>query len=213
VSGVSLALGVAIGFFGAIPPGPTGVAVLAHASEGRARSALAVGLGAATVDATLCTVIALGAGPVLARATEAPMVRVFLALAYAVLGGMILLEALLRKRRRTVPSTMAAPRTRAFASGLVRGLTNPTLVINWTAVIAALSAAGVLARGPLAGALFAVGVGLGVSAWFGTLAYLAARARGDRLTPWLRAVTFATGSMLVVVGCLNAAKALILVRG
>jgi threonine/homoserine/homoserine lactone efflux protein len=208
VSGALLA-GIAIGFLGAIPPGPSSMAVAAHAADGRSRRAVAVGLGAASVDATLCAAIALGAGPWLARLTEPPAVRVFLAVAYAVLGALLVVEAILRPKRARAPRASVAQRIDGFASGVLRGVTNPTLVANWTMVIAALSSTRVLPPGPSAGALFAAGVGLGVAAWFAILARVVGSAPQDRLAPWLRGAGILTGALLVAGGGLGCFRALV----
>jgi threonine/homoserine/homoserine lactone efflux protein len=203
---LSAAAGCAIGFVGAIPPGPAGMAIATHAAAGRQRRAISVALGAATVDVSLCAAIALGAGPILARVTDVPVVRVFLALAYAALGVFLLAETLLR---RSAPKA-AAPATAApgYLAGVLRGVTNPSLVANWTLVVTALTAAGALAPGPVSAFAFALGVGVGVVGWFVTLARVVARAPRARSAPWLRAAAGVTGVLLVVGGGVGTVRAL-----
>jgi threonine/homoserine/homoserine lactone efflux protein len=194
-----IVLGFAAGFLGAIPPGPVGMAVANHAAEGRTRQGVLTGLGAALVDTVLSGAIALGAGPLLARLTEPPIVRVFLAFAYAALGVMLVAEALLGKKK---PRPAAIP---GFAAGALRGITNPTLAANWTMLVAGLTAAGLYVPSPIGGASFAIGVGLGVSSYFTVLARAVGAAPSGRLAPWLRAIGGVTGAALVV----GAARALV----
>jgi threonine/homoserine/homoserine lactone efflux protein len=203
-------LGFVAGFLGAIPPGPVGVVVASHAADGRARQGMLVGLGAALVDTVLSGAIVLGAGPLLARITAPPLVRAFLAAAYAALGLMLLAEALIGKKKPK-PSADAphALGLRAFAGGVLRGVTNPTLAANWTMLVAGLTAAGLYAPSPLGGASFAIGVGAGVASYFTLLARAIGAAPRGHLAPWLRAIGGMTGLALVVLGSLGAARALV----
>jgi threonine/homoserine/homoserine lactone efflux protein len=204
---LAAAAGCAIGFVGAIPPGPAGMAIATHAAEGRGRRAIAVALGAATVDVALCAAIALGAGPFLARLTEAPIVRLFLAVAYATLGVFLLAETLLRRAPKAV--ARVAPAGGGYFAGVLRGVTNPSLVANWTVVVTALTAAGALRPGPASGVAFALGVGAGVVGWFAALGHVVARAPSARRAPWLRAAAGVTGVLLIVGGGVGTVRALL----
>jgi threonine/homoserine/homoserine lactone efflux protein len=207
VSAPPLLLGFVAGFLGAIPPGPVGLAVAGHAAEGRARRAVLVGLGAALVDTCLSGAIALGAGPLLARATEPPLVRAFLAAAYAGLGIMLVGESLLRtQRKRRAPARGAST---SFAGGVLRGIANPTLAANWAMLVAGLTASGLYAPSPAGGASFAIGVGTGVASYFTVLARAVGAAPNGRVAPWLRAIGGVTGAALVVAGGVGAARALV----
>jgi threonine/homoserine/homoserine lactone efflux protein len=211
MSALALVVGAAAGFAGAIPPGPVGLAVASHASEGRAARALRVGIGAALVDATLCAAIGLGAGPTLVRLTAPAPVRVFVAIAYAALGVFLLAETLLRPGRVARPSAApTAARGDGFARGALRGVTNPSLIANWTLVVTALGAADVLPPGPIAAFAFALGVGVGVGGWFAVLTRLVAgaRARGERIAPWLRGAGALTGALLLAGGGVGVVRAL-----
>ena len=201
-----LLLGFAAGFLGAIPPGPVGVVVASHAAEGRTRQGVLTGLGAALVDTLLSGAIALGAGPMLARLTEPTIVRVFLAAAYAGLGVMLVAEALVGSKKKERPRQSGAF---GFAGGVVRGITNPTLAANWTMLVAGLTASGIYVPSPLGGASFAIGVGLGVSSYFGILARAVGAAPSGRIAPWLRAIGGVTGAALVCAGGFGAARALV----
>lgn len=202
----ALAVGAATGFLGAIPPGPAGIAVAGHAACGQSRRAVAIGLGSALVDFVLCAAVSLGAGSAIARLTEPPWVRASLAGVYALLGAWMLARALLR---RSAPAGAPARRSRdGFAGGVLRGLANPSLLANWTLVIAGLGAAGLLPKGAIAGLAFALGVGIGVGGWFSALARIVARARGGRLAGWLRAAGAAVGLVLMVGGGAAAVRAL-----
>lgn len=193
----ALAVGAAAGFLGAIPPGPAGLAVAGHAASGHSRRAVAVGLGSALVDLVLCAVIALGAGPALARLTEPPWIRASLAAVYALVGAVLLAKAL---RRRRAPAPPAASSRDGFAGGVLRALANPSLLANWSLVVAGLGAAGLLPKGLLAGLAFALGVGLGSGSWFSALTRIVSRVRAAKLAVWLQAAGAAVGLMLLLGG-------------
>jgi threonine/homoserine/homoserine lactone efflux protein len=203
---LAAAAGCAIGFAGAIPPGPAGMAIATHAAEGRGRRAIAVALGAATVDVALCAAIALGAGPFLARLTEAPIVRLFLAMAYATLGVFLLAETLLRRGKRKLA---VAPAGGGYVAGVFRGVTNPSLVANWTLVVTALTAAGALRPGAVGAIAFALGVGAGVVGWFAALTGVVSRAPRTQSAPWLRLAAGLTGALLVVAGGVGTVRAIL----
>ncbi len=203
----ALAVGAATGFLGAIPPGPASLAVAGHAASGQSRRAVAVGLGSALVDLMLCAAIAMGAGPVLARLTDAPWVRASLAGLYALMGAVLLAQAL---RRRSTPALQPAARSRdGFAGGMLRAIANPSLAANWSLVVAGLGAAGLLPKGALAGLAFAVGVGLGSGSWFSALARIVTRAQGARLAAWMRAAGAAVGLLLLLGGGAATVRALL----
>ncbi len=86
--------------------------------------------------------------------------RVFLAAAYVFLGAMLLGEALLRRR----DTKRDEPAHGGYFAGVVRAITNPSLIANWTLAITGLTATGALPRGAGAAAAFAIGVGAGVIA-------------------------------------------------
>jgi threonine/homoserine/homoserine lactone efflux protein len=198
------ALGCVAGFLGALPPGPVGMALVQHAREGRASSAVRIALGAASVDTAVCTLLALGAGPILQRLTAHAAARMTLSAVCLVTGVMLMMTEL---RRRSVPRFDGSP-IASYASGVLRALANPALAANWTLLMAALLAHGLLLPGRTFGLAFAVGAGVGVICWFGLLVRLVGGARGRAIEPWLRAGTAVGGATLVVSGLIGAVHAL-----
>lgn len=83
---------------------------------------------------------------------------------------------------------------------MLRALANPSLLANWSLVVAGLGAAGLLPKGLLAGLAFALGVGLGSGSWFSALTRIVSRVRAAKLAVWLQAAGAAVGLMLLLGG-------------
>ena len=218
----SLGIGLITGFIGAIPPGPVGIAVMQRAAEGDRRAALRIGLGGAALDTLICACIAFGAGPFLATLASNSTVRIALSAICAAVGVFIIVEALVRPhrhRRRLLASASAKasgaaalkpkPAPTQFLDGVLRAAANPSSFLSWLLVVAALTGSGILKSGPLDGASFALGIGLGVFGWFALVAHIVDRARGPSLTPWVRVISMLAGAALVISGSLAAFRAIV----
>jgi threonine/homoserine/homoserine lactone efflux protein len=205
----SMMVGSAVGFFGAVPPGPVGLTVVQHATRGNRGVAIRVGLGGATVDCAICMALALGASHVLSTLTAHAAVRAVMSAFYVALGIVVLVRELRGARSDPDPRVSRAlggASGRCYARGVLSGALNPTLVANWSLAMATLLATGVLAPGAGAGAAFAVGVGGGVFSWFALLARIVGRARSPSHGAWVRVGTLVAALALVVTGCLGAAR-------
>ena len=205
--------GLLAGFCGAIPPGPINVTVIRKASAGQKSEALRVGLGGALVDGLICALVTMGFGWALSALTAHKGVKVVLALFLLAYGVKILVvdrrrdaearaEEALQKERHHVPE--APPRGQRwglpFLLGLLQGAANPTLIVNWTLVVGFLVGHGVIRGDVLSGGAFALGIALGVYAWFALLARLVVRMQSHPAGDWLRHSTTLAGVLLVVFG-------------
>jgi len=203
---VALLAGFAVGLFGAIPPGPVNVNVIRKASQNETREALRVALGAALVDTVICGFVAMGFGWVLEKVVTNPWTRLGLAL-FLLAGG---LKILFLDRRRgngppprpglTAPPKEASGFRFPFLVGVLQGAANPALLVNWTLLISFLVGHRILPRGLLPAGVFAVGVGVGVFAWFAILVELVEKLRKHPAGEWIHKSTFVAGILLLGFG-------------
>ena len=183
----ALLTGFGLGFVVAAVLGPTGLLCMRTVLRGSLAGGLAIGLGAAVVDATYATLGSLGAGELLARAGG---LRTAIGLGGAALLawlGVRTLHAAFRVRLGGEAVEEVATPRRAFLTSLAATASNPSTILSWTAVFAAARTAG--ADGPTG--LLVLGVFCGTLTWFaafsGALA-LARRRFSERLLPWVDGV-------------------------
>lgn len=203
---LTLLLGFGAGFFGAIPPGPLNVTIIRKTSHGHLREAFRVALGGAIVDAAICGLVGLGFGWILETFVTNPWVKTALALFLVVYGLKVLLDG---EGTAASPAPLAGngdtPSRRRrfpFVVGLVQGAANPALIVNWTILIGFLVGHGLLRAGVSSAAGFALGVGLGVFAWFAVLIELLERLKDHPVGTWMRRSTILAGVLLILFGCL-----------
>ncbi len=203
---MALLAGFAVGLFGAIPPGPVNFNVIRKASQNDTREALRVALGAALVDTAICGFVAMGFGWMLERVVTNPWTRLGLALFLFAGGVKILFFDKKRDAERNGRPGLTAPPKEAsgfrfpLLVGVLQGAANPALFVNWTLIISFLVGHRILPAGLLAAAVFAVGVGVGVFAWFAILVELVERLKKHPAGEWIHNSAFAAGVLLLGFG-------------
>lgn len=207
---LSLVIGFLAGFLGAIPPGPLNVTCLRKGLQGQRREAYRVALGGAAVDIFVCLLIGLGLGWILEKVVTNPWVRAVLALFLVGYGLKILLVD--RKRDDDAPGGvfLPAPRSeqalstgrfhvRAVLTGLLQGAANPALFVNWTILISFLVGHRLFVPSVTSAVGFALGVGVGVFAWFTVLIELVDHWK-QKAGAWVSRSTVLAGVLLVGFG-------------
>jgi putative LysE/RhtB family amino acid efflux pump len=198
----ALLVGFGLGLVVAAQIGPISLLCIRSVLRGSLAVGVAIGAGAAVVDALYAALGVLGAGEVLERL---PGLRLALGLvgaaAIAYLGITTLWSAFRVRMGGEADEEVARP-WRAFLTSLGATLSNPSTILSWGAIFAATSTAGVTEEG--AHVLLVAGVLLGTLTWFSALSVgvsLARRRVGDRLLRWVDIVA-GTG-MLVFSGSLS----------
>ncbi len=219
---IALVVGLLAGFFGAIPPGPINVTVIRKSSQGKLRDALRVALGGALIDTLICGLIGLGFGWLLDKVMTIRWVKGILALFLVGYGLKILLVD--RKREAVdengaangsgqVPPLSANGRKPGFhlpfLVGALQGAANPALFVNWTLLTGFLVGHRLLPTGPGPATGFALGIGVGVFAWFLALAKLVEHLRNHPAGDWIRKSTTVAGLLLVAFGLFFTLKTVI----
>jgi putative LysE/RhtB family amino acid efflux pump len=178
----ALPLGFGLGFVVAAAIGPISLLCIRTVLRGRLAAGVAIGAGAAVIDACYAALGALGAGRLLDIGALRLALGLTGAVVIAVLGLRTLWSAFRVRLGGESTEEVASPR-RAFLTSLAATASNPTTILSWAAVFAAASTASAVS-GTAQTALLVVGVGCGTLTWFTTLSLglAAIRARvGDRL--------------------------------
>jgi threonine/homoserine/homoserine lactone efflux protein len=206
---LSLLVGFLAGFLGAIPPGPLNVTCLRKGLQGDRHEAYRVAAGGAAVDVLVCLLIGLGLGWILEKVVTNAWVRAVLAVFITGYG----LKLLLVDRRRgpaapalgltPVPGPDPGPAPGRWRlgvlTGLLQGAANPALFVNWTILVSFLVGHRLFVPSALSALGFALGVGLGVFAWFALLIELVDRWK-LRAGAWVARSTVVAGVLLVGFG-------------
>lgn len=180
----TLALGFGLGLAVAAVVGPISLLCMRTVLRGSLAAGIAIGAGAAVIDAAYATLGSLGAG----RLLEIEALRLTVGLlgcaVLALLGLRTLWSAFRVRLGGESTEEVASPR-RAFATSLAATASNPSTILSWGAVFAAASTTGFTASTGET-AMLLVGVGLGTLTWFTALSLALAAARrrvGPRLLP------------------------------
>ncbi len=186
--------GFGLGLVVAAAIGPISLLCMRTVLRGSTAGGVAIGAGAAVVDAGYATLGSLGAGGLLAVGPVRAVLGVAGAAVLIALGLRTLWSAFRVRLGGEAQEEVATP-GRAFLTALAATASNPSTILSWGAVFAAAGAAG---AGPAP--LLVLGVGLGTLTWFTALSLalaLARRRAGPRL---LQAVDAASGLGLLAFG-------------
>ncbi|MCW3023743.1 MAG: putative threonine efflux protein [Conexibacter sp.] len=197
-----LALGFGLGFVVAAAIGPISLLCIRTVLRGALGTGIAIGAGAAVIDATYALLGALGAGSLLAINGLQLALGLLGAAVLAALGARTLWSAFRVRLGGESLEEVATPR-QAFLTSLAATASNPTTILSWAAVFAAASTASAVS-GTGQTLLLVAGVGCGTLTWFTLLSVglSAIRTRvGDRL---LAAVDVGSGlGLLAFSGALG----------
>jgi putative LysE/RhtB family amino acid efflux pump len=198
----ALVVGFGLGLVVAAQIGPISLLCIRSVLRGSLGVGIAIGAGAAVVDALYAAMGVLGAGEVLDRL---PGLRLALGLVGAAVIaslGIRTIWSAFRVRMGGEAAEEVADVRRAFVTSLVATLSNPSTILSWAAIFAAASTARVTGDGTHV--LLVGGVLLGTFTWFtvlSTAVNLARRRIGDRLLRWVDGV--AGAGLLAFSGALG----------
>ncbi|HTJ93842.1 MAG TPA: LysE family transporter [Pararobbsia sp.] len=194
-----------IGFCIAAPVGPIGMLCIQRSLAGGFAPGLATGLGAACADAVYGLLGAVGvAGIVIGF----PILTVFLQVG----GGFFLLwlaASMFRVHAQadTVrPPSVSVPRAFMTTFGLT--LSNPTTILSFLAMFAALGASVAASTGPrwIAPAVMVAGVFVGSACWWLVLSGVSAGLRSRLPTRWIAHVAKLSACVIAVMGVVQIAS-------
>ena len=198
----ALAVGFGLGLVVAAQIGPISLLCIRSVLRGSLAVGIAIGAGAAVVDALYAALGVLGAGEILERL---PGLRLALGLVGAAVIGYLGIRTLwsaFRVRMGGEADEEVSGVRRAFLTSLVATLSNPSTILSWAAIFAAASTAKVTGDG--AHALLVCGVLAGTFTWFSVLSTgvsMARRRIGDGLLRWVDGI--AGAGLLLFSGSLT----------
>jgi len=201
-------IGFLFGYIGSMPvAGPISVLVLHLGLARDPRHAFYVAVGGAAAEGLYALVAFWGLSAALARYPFLlPAAKVIGALILVALGVVMLLHRMRGATPRTQPASGGG--RRSLLLGFLITALNPSLIITWTAAVAALNATGLLAMSRDQALPFAAAVCCGIITWFATLLWLVAKWRSRMGIGALGRFMKAMGSALVAVGGWMAVRAL-----
>ena len=195
---VVLLIGFTLGFFGSVPlAGPIAVLVFAYGLEGRFRTGIFLSLGAALAESIYAYAAFWGVGTLLGRYPSIVLAS------HAVIGTLLIGVGIVLTRRELsagLEKTSKPRHARALALGFAISIFNPTLLVTWSAATAALFGIGFVGEGAGASIAFAIGVIVGIVAWFSLLLLLIRRYSGRFTRNFLGRVINAMGVVLMLIG-------------
>ncbi len=180
---MALLAGLGLGFFGSIPvAGPASILVLKNALEKGTRQGIDIAGGAAIGEAFYAFVAFWGLTTVLERfPVLVPASKIAGAVLVMVLGIYLVIRRVTPKDMHA--ASLADRQERRWLRGFLSAVLNPTLLATWTTVVTGLHAASLVEPSPRGAAPFALGVGVGIVAWFAFLIQVVVRRFRDRLQP------------------------------
>jgi threonine/homoserine/homoserine lactone efflux protein len=191
----AFAAGFGLGFLVAAQVGPIWLLCARSVLRGRFAVGVAIGAGAAAIDALYAGLGALGAAALL----QIDPVRIGLGLVgagvLAALGLRTLWSAFRVRLGGETVDEVASPR-RAFLTSLGATASNPLTIASWAAVFSAASTADLVDTTPRA-AVLVLGVGLGTLTWFTLLSAVLALGRRRMGPRTLTVVDVVSGSALL----------------
>lgn len=190
-------LGFVLGFVGAMPViGPIAALVLERSLDGRVRSAVGIGMGAALAEGGYAFLAYVGYHQFIANRPEV------LDASRLVTAGVLLILAMHLSRERSPPvSRDPSSDGGSVTLGFAVAAFNPSVLLTWAVVLSAAGGAPFLALPAGHGPIFAVGVAAGVASWFTIIAHWIDRRRSHfspRTIAWIRR-TMAV--LLVALAC------------
>jgi threonine/homoserine/homoserine lactone efflux protein len=168
---VVLALGFLLGGLGSIPPaGPVTALVFQRGVAGRSLDGLMVALGAGVGETLYCGLAVFGYGRVMDRWPALQPIMHVAGAVILVVAGLAFLIA--RHPPRDVRQPRPRPRAgeaRQLLLGFSLTALNPSILVNWSAVVAAMHSTGLATLQRRNGLEFVAGACIGIVAWFGFL--------------------------------------------
>ncbi len=195
---VAFAVGFIIGYITTIPIGPINLAVVMKALRNRTAQALMIGTGSALMDIIYCSAAVFGVGSLVTNPTLDTIFRVATFAIFFVYG----LKTTFGKLPEThfQPSEDDAPGfKRYFLLGMAMYFSNPSFLAYWITIGGMVHGYRLIESTAVSNGLFALGTGVGVTAWFFTLVELVERQKMKFEVDRIRKITRGFGLLLLIV--------------
>ena len=184
--------------------GPVSILFLRKAAAGHRRACLGLGLGAALGDGFYTGLAAFGYGFVLESFPEARKLLAGLGMLVMIALGAYFLAAAAPLFEEEAPQKGSG--RLGFGLGLSMTLLNPTILLNWSVVLAMLHGRGWGPESRPQEAMFTLGVVAGIVGWFYLLEAILRRSHGRIPKKALSWAVRIMGGILLVTGLISLTK-------
>jgi threonine/homoserine/homoserine lactone efflux protein len=196
---VAILIGFAFGFIGSMPvAGPIAMVVLRLALGHHERRARFVAMGGALAEGIYALLAFWGLSRMLDRHPHVLPATRIVGGALCLVLGVALLFRKAQPRPTELPPTQSRGTKRSLLGGFLITALNPTLIVTWTAALAALHSTGLVDLSPDRAVPFALAVFVGIVAWFSTLLWVVRRYKGAWSPQSVEWFIKAMGAALVV---------------
>ncbi len=195
---IAFVVGFIIGYVTTIPFGPINLAVVMKALRNRTAQALMIGTGSALMDIIYCGAAVFGIGSLMLNPTLELIFRIATFLIFFIYG----VKTTFWKLSEThfQPSEEDAPGfKRYFLLGMAMYFSNPSFLAYWITIGGIVHGYHVIQATMLNNALFAIGTGVGVTAWFITLIALVEKQKMKFEIDRIRKITRFFGLLLLII--------------
>jgi threonine/homoserine/homoserine lactone efflux protein len=161
---IAFVLGFVVGFFSSLPIGPINIAVMMKGLSNKTGQGLMIGGGSGWMDFVYCAAAMFG----LSTFNSNPKVDLIFKIASFVVFFSIGVKTAFFKRREAKPtrSEESPGFKRYFLLGIVLYLSNPSFIAYWITVAGIIHGYHILAVSAYNNFFFALGTGMGTTAWF-----------------------------------------------
>jgi threonine/homoserine/homoserine lactone efflux protein len=195
---IAFIVGIIIGYVTTIPIGPINLAVVMKALRNHTAQALMIGAGSAWMDILYCSAAVFGVGSLISNPTLDSIFRISTFVIFFVYGLKTtfgkLPETHFRPNEEDVPGFK-----RYFILGMAMYFSNPSFLAYWITIAGIVHGYKVIEPTVIDNSLFALGTGIGVTAWFFTLVELVERQKMKFEIDRIRKITRFFGLILLIV--------------
>lgn len=194
----AVSLGFGIGFVNSIPLGPITVSIIDTSFRRGFFPGLMIGFGALIVDVFYCVVGVFGV-TIIQQQVEIWLQPIAFPV-LAILGGRLIYMGCKGHIEKTHLPMTHREFTKNFSLGFLLCLTNPLAIAFWIVTLSLLFSYDVIRTDTSDKLGFIIGMTLGTSLWFLSLARIVAWRRKTMSDRTVRRISVATGALLVTIG-------------
>lgn len=195
---IAFVVGFIIGYVTTIPIGPITLAAVMKAFRNRTAQALMIGTGSALMDVIYCGAAVFGIGSII----ENPSLELFFRIATFLIFFLFGVKTTFGK----LPETHFQPKEddapgfkRYFILGMAMYFSNPSFFAYWITIAGIVHGYHIIEPTTIDNVLFALGTGVGVTAWFFTLVELVEKQKVKFDIERIRNITRFFGLLLLAV--------------
>ena len=201
---IAFIIGFVIGFFSSLPIGPINIAVMMKGLSNKTAQGLMIGAGSGWMDFVYCAAAMFG----ISSLNSNPKVDLIFKIASLAIFLIIGIKTTFFKPAEARPSrSEESPGfKRYFLFGIILYLSNPSFIAYWITVAGIIHGYHILAESAYNNLFFALGTGVGTTAWFFTLLELVEKQKMRLDKQKIEKITRAFGIVLLIISVIMGYK-------